>query len=90
MLSENHHNLVLEPLANDHVTNSGRYELLIKLFLVPLGGKESFEIVNLVGQPDPTVSVQNVGYVFQLVGEGDLVDPVQLVLHGLVVERVSL
>ncbi len=42
-----------------------------------------------MSEPDPTISIQYVGNVLQLICEGDLVDSVKLILHSFMVKGIS-
>ena len=88
MLSQNHHDFVFESFADNHVSDGSGNKFFIKLFLVPFGGEELFEVLNLVGEPYPAISIKDIRDVFELIREGDLIDFIEFIFHGFVIKGI--
>jgi hypothetical protein len=77
---------MFEALADDHIAYGDGHEFLAEPLLTLLVREALPEEGFVVGQPYPGVGLQHFPHVLQFVVGGDLVQFVQFVLQGLLVE----
>ncbi len=70
-LGEDHHDFVFELFADDHVSDGSGNKFFVELFFVFLSGEKLLEIVNFMGQLDPTVGIEYIGKVLEFVVVSD-------------------
>jgi hypothetical protein len=77
---------MLEPSADDHVSDGSGYKLLQEPLLALLIHKVSGKVFPLVGELDPCICLKDFSDILQLIIRGDLVEFVKLGLKYLLVE----